>query len=309
MTRAAISGAVVFALATAVACASEPPANPSDRAEMRLLARLADARIVESSGLAVSRIHADILWTHNDSGGEARLFAFDHSGADRGSCAVRGATNLDWEDLAAFTLDGASYLGIADTGNQPASRAGRVATRRSYAIVVVAEPSVDPVTLRVSPEADVAATVTFAYEDGSRDCEAMAIDGHERAAYLMAKTVGFSSEVYRLPLVFDAPGTPPKTARPVCRSPVTVATAMDLSRDGRRAAVLTYLGIAVFARSEGESWQRAFRRQPGWIHLERVPLMEAVAFTADGGALLVTAELHPGGPDRAPLYVVSMPPD
>ena len=39
--------------------------------------RLADPRITESSGLALSRAHPHTVWTVNDSGDSARLFAVD----------------------------------------------------------------------------------------------------------------------------------------------------------------------------------------------------------------------------------------
>ena len=43
-------------------------------------------------------------WAVNDSGDEPRLYALRKDGRDRGTLRVRGATNTDWEDLAAFTF-------------------------------------------------------------------------------------------------------------------------------------------------------------------------------------------------------------
>src|SRR2546430_17398958 len=46
-------------------------------------------RVKESSGIAVSRAHSGVLWTHNDSGDDAYVYATDLAGADeigRASC-------------------------------------------------------------------------------------------------------------------------------------------------------------------------------------------------------------------------------
>jgi hypothetical protein len=72
---------------------------------------LASPELDESSGLEYCR---GKLWTHKDSGGDAKLYAVDPtSGSIVQTITLDGITNVDWEDLAA---DG-YYLYIADTGN------------------------------------------------------------------------------------------------------------------------------------------------------------------------------------------------
>ena len=41
-----------------------------------------------------------ILWTHNDAGGENRIFAIDSNGISRGTYYLNGIENRDWEDIA-----------------------------------------------------------------------------------------------------------------------------------------------------------------------------------------------------------------
>src|SRR4029079_15941055 len=53
--------------------------------------------LTESSGLAVSRRNPGLLWSHNDSGSAAVLFALDTTGATRGRVRVPVNTR-DWED-------------------------------------------------------------------------------------------------------------------------------------------------------------------------------------------------------------------
>jgi hypothetical protein len=86
--------------------------------EARLSLLLTDPAIDEISGLAASRRHADILWTHNDSGNTAEIHAVHTA---RGRVASRahqvGARNIDWEDIALYEDAGRHWLIIADTGD------------------------------------------------------------------------------------------------------------------------------------------------------------------------------------------------
>ncbi|NQT13670.1 MAG: hypothetical protein HQ582_13035, partial [Planctomycetes bacterium] len=63
----------------------------------RRLAELSNRAIDESSGLASARGRAGLFWTHNDSGGDARVYLFDSSGRDRGSCVLIDVLAYDWE--------------------------------------------------------------------------------------------------------------------------------------------------------------------------------------------------------------------
>ena len=58
-----------------------------------------------------------MLWLHDDGGNPARLFAVDTNGDRLATLRVEGVTKTDWEDMAAFRLDGRDYLLIADTGD------------------------------------------------------------------------------------------------------------------------------------------------------------------------------------------------
>src|SRR5882724_8681160 len=91
-------------------------------------------RLVESSGVAVSRAYPGVLWTHNDSGDRPYLYATDLRGSDRGALLVPGAENVDWEDIALGPCPtvtptippapNSACLYIADTGDNLQSRSG-----------------------------------------------------------------------------------------------------------------------------------------------------------------------------------------
>lgn len=74
------------------------------------------SQVIESSGLFYWK---DLLWTHNDSGGEAALYALDPSNGQLvRKVHVAGASNVDWEDI---TID-KEHVYIADIGNNNGNR-------------------------------------------------------------------------------------------------------------------------------------------------------------------------------------------
>src|ERR1700741_4263851 len=88
---------------------------------VRLLARMSDPRIVESSGVVASRRYTDVFWTHNDGGGPKKqfLYALDREGYTGASFSVIDVTLHDWEDIP---IDNAGHLYIGDIGNNNAKR-------------------------------------------------------------------------------------------------------------------------------------------------------------------------------------------
>ena len=124
-----------------------------------------DAEIHESSGAAVSRAHAGIFWTHNDSG-EPLLYAVDAEGRTAGRVRITGAAVEDWEDVALAPCPaGGDCLYVADIGDNDAERP-------SVTVYRVREPA---------PNASASApaeAIRLRYPDGAHDAEAMfVLDG------------------------------------------------------------------------------------------------------------------------------------
>ncbi|PDH44628.1 MAG: hypothetical protein CND43_02870, partial [Flavobacteriales bacterium MED-G15] len=72
-------------------------------------------KIDETSGLEY--FNGDLI-THNDSGGDAKLYLFSETGELLEEFAVDDAENNDWEDI---TMDD-NYLYISDSGNNYGNR-------------------------------------------------------------------------------------------------------------------------------------------------------------------------------------------
>jgi hypothetical protein len=72
-------------------------------------------KLKENSGI----IYFDkLLWTINDSGGENKIYGFDFSGKIKKEIEIKGAKNIDWEDIA----QDEKYIYISDFGNNYNSR-------------------------------------------------------------------------------------------------------------------------------------------------------------------------------------------
>src|SRR6266511_3953046 len=86
--------------------------------EARVALEIRDQRVVESSGLAASPRHAGVLWTHNDSGDAARLFAVGPDGGVLATLTLAGVDARDWEAMAAGRDDaGRPALFAGDIGD------------------------------------------------------------------------------------------------------------------------------------------------------------------------------------------------
>jgi hypothetical protein len=129
------------------------------------------AGLTEASGVAASHNNPNVLWTHNDSGHPADVFAIDTQGRLLGTYAIPG--NTDNEDVAIGPgpVTNVSYLYVGDIGDN-------AATRANIKVYQIPEPAVyarqytNPVTRTMKG----ARTITLTYPDGARDAESLFVD-------------------------------------------------------------------------------------------------------------------------------------
>ena len=211
-------------------------------------------RVVESSGVTPSTRRAGVLWTHNDSGDEPRLYATDSAGDDLGSVRVAGARNVDWEDLGAGPCAPAPTrcLYIADIGDNARARDHIVIYR-------LAEPDPPAAASDTLRSVGIDQATSLRYPDHPHDAEAVVVDGPDRILVITKEILG-RPRVYRLPprSTPQRPGAvdtlrlvglldlAPSLAR------LRVVTGAAVSPDGRVAAVRTYSSVS-FYRLRGDS--------------------------------------------------------
>ncbi|MFC3551148.1 hypothetical protein ACFOLC_08955 [Lysobacter cavernae] len=287
----------VTLLAAVAACARED----RDERGTRLTGMLLDTQLSEISGLAASRRHRDVLWMHDDGGNPERLFAVRTDGARRATFRLEGVTKTDWEDMAAFELDGRPYLLVADTGDNGG-------LRRSLQLHVIEEPA-KLENARLRP----AWSIAFRWPDGARDCEAVAVDAARGRILLLSKKRQ-PPELFSLPLqptgrglltarkLGTLTGVPAPDADTLRRDPQRArlngqVTAADVSPDGRTLAVMTYRWLLLYPRQPDQDWAQAVAQPPQIRLLPWLPQAEALGWSRDGRSLYATGEFVP-----APLY-------
>lgn len=109
---------LVFGLFSSSAFAEEQAGTGAACRPVGSLVRLPG--LPEASGLAVSLLIPDRLWTHND--GEPTLFALDTRGAVTARVRLSGAVLDDWEAVAVGPCPTGSCLYVADIGDNNAQR-------------------------------------------------------------------------------------------------------------------------------------------------------------------------------------------
>lgn len=235
--------------------------------------------LTETSGIAESRRHPGVYWSHNDSGRKGDVFAVAADGRLLGQMPVTGATNHDWEDIASGPCPdgGPACLYIADTGNNARNR--------------------DHVSLWVFPEPEPTATATApaqefkaAYPEHRTDIEAVAVlpDGR---VYLVSKGNNDVVQLFRWPTPLNADSTPTlQTVRQLAPRPQEIGdrvTGASASPDGRFVAVRTYAALALYRTQELLGSGRPFAQMD--LDPLAEPQGEAVSL-ADDGTVVLTSE-------------------
>jgi hypothetical protein len=245
----------------------------------------------EASGMAVAT-GGRHLYLIND-GRKPRFFVTAIDGSDPVAVDVTGFRPLDMEDLALGRCETGRCLYLADIGDN-------ARRRQAVQIAVVAESA--------SFGASVPALRVIAarYPDGAHDAEAIAVlpSGD---LWLMTKSPlwrGEPSTVFRLTAAQLSAGGE-QVFEPIGKLRVAdlgakgnrlrrVVTAMDVSPDGRRLAVLTYEFALELAIGDGLSFpaEDAWREGENYRLVATAPLVqgESIAFADDGRSLLYTTE-------------------
>jgi hypothetical protein len=275
-------------LRAAVAALTLLAAGPDAPAELFVIR---DAEIRESSGVAVSSRDDDVLFTHNDSGDVPRFFALDGAGCTVVRYAVMGAEAIDWEDMASGPEHkGKPTLWLADIGDNTGQRP-------AISVYRVAEPKVrtpDNTSDGCAPPVDEELAATrfdLEYEDGPHDAEALLV--HPKTGRVYVATKGVGAQLYAAPKRLRAGEV--NVLEPIAplEPRVGLVTAGDFAPDGKHLVLRNY-GEAFEWRVRGGDIGAALNDaplpEPTLIPLPPTPQGEAIAYSADGDALVTTTE-------------------
>ena len=216
--------------------------------------------------MAASATHAGVLWVHNDSGDEPRLYAVDADGETVATVRLRGAEAIDWEDMA--SSDGHLYVG--DIGDNRERRA-------AVQIYRIAEPA-------LTDGAVATERMDLRYPDGVHDAEALLVHPTTGEIGVVTKEAD-GAGLYVVPRFTTGQATLERTAS----VPVAVATGAAVSPDAASVVIRDYTQAYLFDM-DGTDLSSAFDVAPQTVDMPFAIQAEAITFGADGSSLVTTHE-------------------
>jgi hypothetical protein len=298
-----------------------------------LVGTLDTADVPESSGLVASRQNPGIYWTHNDSGAYApRVWAFRLNDADvaagtplaKGYVQLSNATLFDWEDISAGP---ANTIYILDGGDNPPCN------RTDKRIYRFTEPQLNPDGAPVALNA-TAGFIRFEYPDSSNpaapadedteryDCEALMVHPVTGDIYMVTKRDTASAGVARVfrlmasDIVWDSQdvhvleSVTDLTAEIAADNFFGQVTGGDIDPAGNRVVLRNYAPSAYeFVLPAGAPFDAIFAQPPAFIFMGALLSEgqgESIAYAADGGDLITTAENDPMPVFRTPWALANV---
>ncbi|MEZ3177224.1 WD40 repeat domain-containing protein [Streptomyces pimonensis] len=238
-----------------------------------------DPRITESSGLAASRLHPGVYWTHNDSDDGPYLYAVDSAtGRTVARLTLTGVGTP--RDVEAVSVGPGGRIFVGDIGDNLGG------TWPYVWIYELPEPKrLEDATVR-------ATQYVVKYSDGARDAESMVVHPKTGRVYIIDKKEE-GGHLYEGPAKLSASGS--NVFRPV--APVDLwATDAALSPDGEQLAVRGYFGGIHY------SWNGGRPKREGRLSVPLQGQGESLTYSADGSRLLYGSE---GG--RSPVEAREAP--
>ncbi|CAN5676096.1 hypothetical protein BH24ACI2_BH24ACI2_11740 [soil metagenome] len=259
----------------------------------QVVGKITSKEITESSGIVASHCNQNVFWTHNDSGGNAFIFALNKQGKKLGTWKVSGAKNSDWEDIAALqdTKSGTCFLYIGDIGNNERLKS-------EFTIYRVAEPQVSSRDANSSTKnpskTENAEAIKFNYPGTRHDAETLLIHPQTGEIYILSKDLSGAAGIYKLAAEYSLEET--NTLKKIGDFSVPAVpngflTGGDFSPDGKRVIICDYFSAYEITLPEhAKSFDDIWKQKPSVIQLGEREQGEAVCYSADGKSILATSE-------------------
>lgn len=268
------------------------PAISTEPLPTREAAVLACPELTESSGLAFSNRDENLIWTHNDSGDRGRVFAFSRGGTWRGTLEFPIADRaVDWEAMETFVDNGTPRMLVGDCGDN-ANR------RKSIQLYLVDEPKIAPRDAKPTGPWTLTASgvdvLVVTYEDGPRDCEAIAVDPQRGKIILVSKSFWPRAGVYELDLPDPGGGRRREaTARRVATIPLALISGGTIDPTTGDLWLTSYLNAYRYvAEGRTQSMAVVVSRLPKLVSPPPLKQIEAIAIDS-AGDVHVTSEGSP----------------
>jgi hypothetical protein len=238
----------------------------------------------ESSGITRS-VATGRLWSHNDSGDEAKIYCLTESANFCGTWRVAGANAIDWEAISAGPgpIAGVSYLFAADIGDNEL-------VRDHVTVYRFREPAREGRGVT-----DAAVPIDLRYPDGPHNAEGMFVHPTTGLIYIVTKEASGRARVYKASGRDVHGGVQVLTKVAVLRAPgLSSVTAADISPDGTRVILGTYGSAFEFlVPSSSKKFDAVWKANPAAVSIGRRIQGEALTYSADGRSLFSTSEMSP----------------
>ena len=187
--------------------------------------------ITEASGLVASRQNPGVLWTHNDSGSGASVFALSTNGVPLGRYCVPTVFGGNYEDIAIGPGPHPEhqYLYLGDIGDNFQSRSSIRVLRFPEPAVYLYQSNAPPILPTIAAQ-----EIHLQYPDGPFDAEALMVDPLSGDLFIVTKATN-NARLYRTTRAeLDAGGPVVLTfIREMFFSGFRSVSAGDISADGR----------------------------------------------------------------------------
>jgi hypothetical protein len=230
--------------------------------------RIKDPRITESSGLAASRTHKGVYWTHNDSDDGPYVYAVDsRTGKTAATVTLQG---IEPRDVEAISIGPGGQVYVGDIGDNLGGGWSEVWIYRFREPSQLRDTTVTPTRY------------TVRYADGPRDAESLMVHPKTGRVYIASKNQQEKGAVYAGPDELSPSGV--NVFRRVARTEME-ATDGAFSPDGTRLVLRGYMGGEMFRFRDG-----TFKALDTPVSVPLTGQGESVAFTGDGRTLMCGSE-------------------
>jgi hypothetical protein len=222
----------------------------------------------EASGIAMSRRYTNVLWSHNDSGDESRIYAMSMQGKHLDVFQLKDIEAIDWEDIACGPgpVTGTSYIYIADMGDNKAKRKIKYIYRFQ-------EPEIRQSIPRKIHWITSFDRIAFEFPDGLRDAETLLLEPNSCDLYIVSKReeqVG----IYRLK--YPQSTQTVNHAEKIAILPLTWAVGGDLSPDGDELLIKTESTV-YYWKKEDQASISTFFEMPNLVSVPYVQELQGEA--------------------------------
>lgn len=259
-------------------------------AQQKIMGKLSAAVLNEVSGMAVSSLHQNIAYVHNDSFDSSRFFAISNTGELLTTYYFKTTANNNWgvldcEDIATGPgpEKGQHYIYLADIGDN-------FSLRKQIQVYRFKEP---PAT-KAAADTINAALLNLSFPNGPHDAETIMIDPKQKLLYIISKRED-SVGIYSCTLNFKSNDKIILKQQGKIffegNSKMKWIVAGDISKDGTQVILKSLEKVYYWKRNGNE---------PIYQTLKRIPVIqknfithgqqEAIAFAPDGKGYYVMAE-------------------